>query len=182
MRPADRAALLAAALVAAACPSCRDKSAQPPSHSASPVRSAIGVKVPLPEGWSAHAASEGTLLLGPAGRPVLRIDLKAGAASQLPSPAALEEAFRKDLPGAQVTEIDHEEKDDVTLVVLSATAGKGSSPSVVLLGAKRLDKDLYLCASIPGATADEVKLAAGACREIHVPTPAEAATPPTHKP
>jgi hypothetical protein len=117
----------------------------------------------------ATATSEGALVLGPREHPVLRIDVRPGAA--LPTPAALEEALRRDLPNARVTEVDHETREDVTLVVLSVArhAPEAGAPLLVLLGAKRLGPDLYLCATTAGASPDEVKLAAGACREIHHP-------------
>ncbi len=167
-----RAALCAAALLAAAAPACRKSEPPAPPPPQAPARAAgAGVKVPLPEGWVATAANEGALLLGPPGHPVLRIDARPGA--PLPSPEDLEGELRRALPDARVTEVDHETGNDVALVVLSlARPGQeAGAPLVVLLGAKRLGAELYLCASTPDASPDEVKLAAGACREIHHPAP-----------
>jgi hypothetical protein len=168
----DRAARWAAvvSLSLAAAPACRKSEPDAPPPPSPPARSAgAGVKVPIPEGWVATAANEGALLLGPPGRPVLRIDVRAGG--KLPSAEDLEGELRRALPNARVTDVDRESRGDVTLVVVSLvrSAPEPGNPLVVLLGAKRLGTDLYLCASTPDATPDEVKLAAGACREIHRP-------------
>ena len=39
----------------------------------------------------------------------------------------------------------------------------------VLLGAKRMGQDLFLCATLPGATEEEVRQARQACSDIGQP-------------
>jgi len=164
-----RALLCLTAVAVAGCPS--KKKSEPAAPSATDGRAAVAVKVPLPPGWVAVGNDDGSLRLGPPGQSILRIDPKPGQGDALPSPSELERGFRQALDGAQVSEIDHEDKDDVSLVVLSVSPAdpKAGEPAVVLLGAKRVGTDLYLCATAPGARAEDVKLAAGACREIHLP-------------
>src|SRR6185503_2054458 len=75
------AAVLALAALITGCPEKKQAPAPSQGGSASaenaerlsPQRS--GVKVPLPQGWSALVASDGSFQSGPPGRPVLRVDV-----------------------------------------------------------------------------------------------------------
>ena len=46
-----------------------------------------------------------------------------------------------------------------------------SGEFLALMGAKRIGKDLFHCASLPGASAQEVRQATAACREIERQVP-----------
>lgn len=140
----------------------------PATAPATPRRS--GVKVPLPEGWTARAASEELLAVGPAGRDVLRIELRPGRAAQLPTAEALVASMGASLEGVQVETVDAKTEPDRALAVLRLTrATDGGAPrtTLALLGAKRVAGDLFLCSTTPGASEEDVKAAAAACGALN---------------
>jgi hypothetical protein len=135
-------------------------------------RALVHLKV-LPEGWRADSVSPRVLLAGPAGRPVLRVEALPGNAAEFPTPADLEASFARALPGAAVRRIPGgEERPDFVAVRLELQrlpdGGTGGSRDV-LLGARRVGKDLYLCATEPGASDPEMDDAQEACRDFMVP-------------
>jgi len=168
----SRAGVLAA-LLALAVGGCRDgepskhDSSPPPTPSGPPV-GARGIKVPLPPGWAARATPEEALVAGPAGRIVLRIELRP-MATGVPSAEALIAGFRERTTAVTVQEVDSKSEPAHSLAVLQVipaepTDGGAAAPGwLTLLGAKRLGKDLFLCSTAPGASEDEVKAAAAAC-------------------
>lgn len=184
MRPAVRqpvrAVALALAVLALGCP---DKDKQPPpgaEREASPpprpaAQRRVGVKVPMPEGWTAQVASDGSFQFGPPGRPVLRVDLRPGQGEKLPSPDALAESMLEPFKPFTFSLDQEQSAEDFTLVWVTLApkledGGAGESWPA-LFGAKRVEKDLFLCATLPGATAEEVRLAAEACRGIEFQQP-----------
>lgn len=129
-----------------------------------------GVKVPLPEGWRAELGPEQSLLAGPAGRTILRVDLRPGAAREFPSPDALERAFAAGMP---VTRIERERViDSADFVGLRLdlsppeTDGGVVHHHDVFIGAKKIAKDLFLCATTAGSTEAELDLAENSCAEL----------------
>jgi hypothetical protein len=131
-----------------------------------------GVKVPLPQGWSALTASEDSFQSGPPGRPVLRVDVRRGEGAKMPSPEELASSVREQFSQFEVS-LDQEEGDEQVALVRITLAPKlgdgGIGPhGPALLGAKRIGDDLFLCATLPGANTEEVRLATEACREIQV--------------
>jgi hypothetical protein len=115
----------------------------------------VGLKVPLPDGWSATPAGEGALNLGPAGRPVLTVEHRPGGA--VPTASAMAAAVAGE--GAKV------------LGELAVGGGwllryQVAGLPQALLGARRLQSGVLLCASAPGATLDEVTQAASLCTDI----------------
>jgi hypothetical protein len=184
---ACRALAAVALLLATACP---DEPVRQPGRkveleegkqpAASPphVAGRTGVKIPRPDGWTVRVGPEQSLAIGPANRTVLRIDIRPGAADQLPSTEMLERTFAKHLQNNRATRVEVESTSDTRLVVLmlEPKEHKGADASVpprrrVLLGAKRVGADLFLCATQPGASDDDVKQAMGSCRDIGLPTP-----------
>lgn len=160
-----RNALAAAAAVAlgAACPEPRHGASVP--DGGAPLRA--GIKVPLPPGWTARASADETLVAGPGQRVVLRLQQLPGGAGAQPEAEALLQGFKTRLgPGLEVKTVDSSRNERSTLLVLeirpAADAG-GRLPWLALLGATRVEEDLFLCATVPGATEDEVKAAAAAC-------------------
>jgi hypothetical protein len=91
----------------------------------------------------------------------------------MPSVEELAESTREQFSGFQVS-LDQEEGDDeqvalvrITLAPKLADGGLGPH-GPALLGARRAGPDLFLCATLPGASAEEVRLATEACRDIQV--------------
>lgn len=173
-----RAAWLALALLAAGCPEKKETPAPSPGSGASegsterPSSPRAGVKVPLPQGWSALLAADSSFQSGPPGRPVLRVDHRKGEGDHLPSVEELTRSIREQFSEFQVS-LDQEEGDDKVTLVRITVAPKlpdgGLGPhGPALMGAKRVGEDLFLCATLPGASSEEVRLATEACRDIQV--------------
>ncbi len=159
--PSRRSAALLALLLAG-CPAPKEP-APSPDAAARPARA--GVKVPLPDGWTARVGNDQSFQAGPQDRVVLRIDQRSGAAAELPSPAELQEGLRAGVPDAQVELVAAEvEEEHVVLRLRLRRALDGGVKTLPLaIGAKRMGADLYLCATEPGATESEVEKAAAAC-------------------
>ncbi|NOK23035.1 hypothetical protein HMI50_39135 [Corallococcus carmarthensis] len=131
-----------------------------------------GVKVPLPPGWSAQVATDGSFQAGPPGRPALRVDLKPGQGEQMPSSETLADTVRQQMK--QFTLSLDQEEDTPSFSLLRVTMAPalsdgGLGPEApAFFGARRVGDDLFLCASLPGASTEEVRLATEACRTIQV--------------
>ncbi len=159
------------ALLAVAAGGCKDGEPSKEDRSPSPTPPAVaagarGIKVPLPPGWAARATPEEALVAGPAGKTVLRIELRQGVKT-VPSADALVAGFRERIPALDLRVIDSQTQDDHSLTVLEVgpapDAGAAGPRWLTLLGAKRLGKDLFLCSTAPGSGEEEVKAAAAAC-------------------
>ncbi len=170
------AALLALALLPG-CKGCGRDDAGPP---APPTEEAArnsgmrsGVKVPLPDGWSAQVAVDDSFQAGPPGQPVLRVDLRRGEGAQLPSPDDLAQRVREELKDFELSlDQEEEEKDSYSLLRITMAPklpdGGVGVQAPAFFGARRVGSDLFLCASLPGASAEDVRLATEACRDIQV--------------
>lgn len=128
--------------------------------------------MPLPQGWSALVAADSSFQAGPPDRPVLRVDFRRGEGDHLPSVEELTRSIREQFSEFQVS-LDQEEGDEnVTLVRITVapklTDGGLGPHGPALMGARRVGEDLFLCATLPGATGEEVRLATEACRDIQV--------------
>ena len=165
-----------AVLAAQGLAGCRD---QAPVARAAPVSPAppaavmrAGVKVPLPPGWTAQLAPDDSFQAGPEGRPALRVDIRPGDAEQLPTLEALKAALPARLRDFTVRFTQEEAGPGLVLLAVTLTQsiqdGGAESGGPALFGAKSVGQDLFLCASLPGATRPEVQLAFAACREINV--------------
>ena len=171
-------ALVALAVLAPGCEGCRapapqngEDTAEAADASQSSTRR-VGVKVPMPPGWSAQVTPEGSFQFGPPGHPVLRVDLRSGQGASRPSAAALAQSLQKAFVGFERSAEQKEDGEDVALVrvMLTPHLGDGGVGHAypALFGARRVDKDLLLCATFPGVTADEAREAAEACRGIEL--------------
>ena len=166
--PRWRAAVVAGLLVAG-CPA-RDGERHKPIDveldAGRPVRA--GVRVPLPDGWTARVGSDQSLRAGPQDRVVLRIDQRAGERREFPTARELEEGLRASVPGAHVERISAVEEADFVIVQLKLYPPRdgGARPVPIALGARRMGDDLFLCATEPGASEDEVEKAALACGQL----------------
>jgi len=168
--PTALALLLASAGAGGCKRSAEETHPPPPPPEAHPSR---GVKVPLADGWSARLGAEQSITVGPPGRAVLRIDLRPGAAASKPDSEALARQFVAGLGGnASSAAVKKKDQDGYSWVSfkLSLDPGgpRGAAPpgEPALLGAKVLGEDLFLCATLPGASESEVESAARACEGI----------------
>lgn len=171
------AGLLAVALLAG-CPDKKKEGATDASSGSEerPASLRAGVKVPLPPGagWSAQVAKDGSFQAGPPGRPALRVDLRPGQGAKMPSSEELADTTREQMKDFEIS-LDQEEDAPtfsllrVTLAPKLADGGIGQQ-APAFFGARRVGEDLFLCASLPGASAEEVRLASEACRAIQVQT------------
>ncbi|WPB77276.1 hypothetical protein KYC5002_50900 [Archangium violaceum] len=175
-----RAALVALCWLAAGCGGCKQDEApvtpEPAAPEQRPVsQRRVGVKVPMPPGWTAQVASDGSFQFGPPGRPVLRVDLRPGQGATLPSPEALLQSVDESFSGFEHTLEQQAGGEDFSLVRVRLTpkledGGSGASYPA-LFGARRVEKDLFLCATFPGVGADEVLQASDACKGIEFQPP-----------
>ncbi|EPX64047.1 putative lipoprotein [Cystobacter fuscus DSM 2262] len=182
VRPRLGAALLALAVGGTGCEGCRARRAEVPvdaaDASAEAPRSAsrrVGVKVPLPTGWSAQPEEDGSLRFGPPHHPVLRVDLRTGEGDALPSGEALTALLGRAFEGFVRSDEQLEAGEDFVLVRVKlaprlADGGVGE-PHPAFFGARRVERDLFLCASLPGVSEDEVREAASSCQAIHLQPP-----------
>jgi hypothetical protein len=100
------------------------------------------------------------------------VDIRRGEGAKLPSVEELTDSIRQQFSDFQVS-LDQEEGDaQVTLVRITVapklTDGGLGPHGPALIGARRIGEDLFLCATLPGASGEEVRLATEACREIEV--------------
>jgi hypothetical protein len=127
--------------------------------------------MPLPEGWAAFASPDGSLAIGPRGRVVMRVDKTNDAEPAPPHSDALFAQIQQTAreAGEQAALIDARASDDAALVVFALgprTGGDAGTGRTAFLGAKRIGKTLFLCASTPQANSDEVKAAVSACEAL----------------
>ena len=177
------AALVALAVLAAGCGGCKQRqqeepavSSEPESPEAQPApQRRVGVKVPMPPGWTAQLAQDGSFQFGPPGHPVLRVDLRPGQGAAMPSPEELARSVGKSFHGFEHSIQQQEGGLDFSLVRVTLAPKRGDGgvgdEYPALFGARRVDKDLFLCATFPGVTADEVHQASEACRGIEFQPP-----------
>ncbi len=171
-------AALVAGLALAAPSGCRKKEEPAPAQaagseaSARPAAPRAGVKVPLPTGWSAQVAADGSFQAGPPGKPVFRVDSRLGEGGKMPSSEALHAELLKRMP-EQAVSLDQEEDEEhvallrVTLAPKLVDGGVGPH-APALFGARRVGNDLFLCSTLPGVSYEDVRLAAETCRNIEV--------------
>lgn len=158
-----------ALLLALSCKRPAEETPPPPPEA----HQSRGVKVPLADGWSARLGAEQSLTVGPPGRAVLRIDLRPGAAASKPDSEALARQLVSGLgSGASSVEVKKKDQDGFSWVLVKLSLGQGgprgggAPGEPALLGAKALGDDLFLCATLPGASESEVESAAKACEGI----------------
>jgi hypothetical protein len=144
------AGVLAASLLALAC-----------SEPARPGSAPAGLKLHLPEGWTARPAAEDVLEVSVQGRKVM--SLKVEGEGALPSSAELEAAVVKG-GGEPLGTLAL--PDGMLLHFRVALGAEG------VLGVRRLAGHRLLCASEPLAAQSEVKTVASLCTEAEWARPA----------
>ncbi len=153
-------------LVLWGCPP-RDPVEVPAADAGRPPR--VGVKVPLPDGWTARVGSDQGFRAGPGDRVVLRIDKRPSDGGGILSAEELERQLLTAMPGVRATRLGTASSEDhvVLRLRLQGAPDAGTRSSVtVALGAKRMGDDVFLCATEPGASEDEIEKAAVACAGI----------------
>jgi hypothetical protein len=116
-------------------------------------------------------ATRDSFRAGPSSRWVLQIERKPGAGYHLPSVEQLKSDFIQDFPGGVVSTQVEKTSGEVSILVflLSGPVEDGGSRSTaVMLGAKRIGPDLYLCSTVPGQTLADAQLAASACEGLWI--------------
>ena len=115
----------------------------------------VGLKIPMPDGWQAQPAGDGVLQVGPVGRPVVRIEHRPALA----------------VPDAG--DVPNELMADGVKVLGELPLADGwliryQVPGLeqAMIGARHLSTGALLCASLPGASLDEVKQAAALCTNV----------------
>lgn len=157
------------------CP--RDAAEAPPERldaGSTPAGARVGVQVPMPAGWTARIGSDQSFQAGPPGTALMRIDRHPGAASALPSPDQLRNGLEETLGEDAFKTLSKEQTDGLSLISFEVAAGpitdggEVAAPQPGVLAAKAVGKDLYLCASLPGAGVADVRSIIQACRELTV--------------
>ncbi len=162
-------ALVSIALLACPRPGARDAGTAVGASASA----ALSIRVQMPEGWAAQSAPDGSFQAGPPGRRVLRIDRRSGTHGSVPSTAQLKSEFEREVSSAKSSVKIDRSTELSSIVVFSFTPrGSDSGEQLVMLGAKRVDDDLFLCATLPGRDLLEAQDAARACEELSVERPA----------
>jgi len=133
-----------------------------------PQASTLALRVPLPEGWSAQSTAGEGLRAGPPGRLILRIDRRAGEASSFLSAGQLRTQFEQEIKPVRTSTQIEKNTESTAIIVFSFTAPGEVGEQVVMLGAKRISNDLFLCASSPGRDLFEARSAAQACEDLSI--------------
>lgn len=116
-----------------------------------------GLRVPLPEGWSAVPVGE-RLEAGLPGHPAVVLESREDA---LPSVDALAAAAQRE--GARSVE---KESKSGFVAVRYLLAHDGGAPAPGFLAVKASGERRVWCSSAPGARADDLVLALGVCRDV----------------
>lgn len=159
-----------ALVLAALALGCPGKPAEPQvAPAVSPAARAV---VPRPPGWTVWVAEDDSLQSGPGGRAVLRVDKRPGQGAALPSAQELARQALQELEGLDASVESAESETGLALVLLKLAsrpvdAGAPGS-ALALFGARRMGEDLFLCASMPGSSEEEVRAALETCRGIQV--------------
>jgi len=128
------------------------------------------IRAALPAGWSAQTSRD-RFRAGPSSRWVLQIERKPAAGDHVPSVEQLRSDFIQDFPRGVVSTQIEKTSGEVSILVflLSGPVEDGGSRSTaVMLGAKRIGSDLYLCSTVPGQTLADAQLAASACESLWI--------------
>ena len=116
-----------------------------------------GVKVPLPQGWSALVAADASFQAGPPGRPVLRVDHRKGEGDHMPSVEELADSHPRAVlrvPGVAGPRGGRRARSPWCASPWrpswrtedSGLDGPGAA------GRRRVGGRLFLCATLPGAS------------------------------
>lgn len=145
---------------------CPEKAGSRDGGAATTSAGARGLRLQLPAGWTAEVDAHDELLVGPPGRAVLRI-ARSTSAADLPSSDELKDVFTSQLTQVRVETLDSEDEDEGSLWVGRVRPEQaGTTGWNVALGARRVEGEVLLCATLPGAREAEVRTAADLCGSL----------------
>jgi hypothetical protein len=159
---------VAGAALALAALGCRPAPRGAPVDAGAPVQTRTAappaIVLNLPSGWVVNTAADGVVRASsPRGQPVLRADVQRGVG--LPTAATLRTGFLDGLRHLR------ERSDRLTeapgFVAMRFVLGEpdgGAPDTEALLSATALGEDTLLCASLPGASREELDLVQAACQ------------------
>jgi hypothetical protein len=131
-----------------------------------PVRPAPAPQLPLslPDSWVVNAGADGVVRAsGPRGQPVLRAEVQRGVG--LPTPDTLRTGFLGGLSHLKErSESVSEAPGFVAMRFVLAEPDGGAPDTEALLSATGLGEDTLLCATLRGATPEELDVVLGACQ------------------
>jgi hypothetical protein len=137
-----------------------DAGAQAQTRAASPPPVALS----LPAGWVVSTGADGVLRASsPHGQPVLRADVQRGVG--LPTPATLRAGFLGGLRHLRSRSDSLTESPGFIAMRFVLSEPDGGAPDTeALLSATALGEDTLLCASLRGATHEELDVVQAACQ------------------
>lgn len=165
------APLVSAVLVLAtgACPAGRP--AVPVLDAGAQVRAAAVPQLPLnlPDSWVVNAGADGVVRAsGPRGQPVLRAEVQRGVG--LPTAVTLRTGFLGGL--SHLKERSESVTESPGFIAMRFVLGEpdgGAPETEALLSATALGEDTLLCASLRGATREELDAVLSACQSASAP-------------
>lgn len=131
-----------------------------------PVRTTLLPQLPLnlPDSWVVNAGADGVVRAsGPRGQPVLRAEVQRGVG--LPTASTLRTGFLGGLSHLRETsESLTEAPGFIAMRFVLAEPDGGAADTEALLSATTLGEDTLLCATLRGATREELDVVLSACR------------------
>lgn len=117
----------------------------------------------LPSGWVVSAGADGVVRASsPRGQPVLRAEVQRGVG--LPTPATLRRGFLEGLRHLRErTDSVTEAPGFIAMRFVLAEPDGGSAETEALLSATTVGEDTFLCATLRGATHEELDVVQAAC-------------------
>jgi len=161
-----RVARLAAAGLLLAWAGCRPAPASRAVDAGAPVRTSPPpqLSLPFPTGWTVSTGADGVIrAVSPDGHPVLRAEVERGLG--LPTAATLRSGFVSGLRHLRPrSEVVTESAGFIALRFVLVESDGGPPELEALLSATALGEDTLLCATLRGATHQEVDAVLAACR------------------
>ena len=156
-------ALLTVACRPAPAPSLMD--AGPAARATAPPQTPFS----LPPEWVVSTGADGVVKASsPRGKPVLRAEVQRGLG--LPTPATLRSGFLGGLHHLRErSDSVAEAPGFIAMRFLLAEPDGGTADTEALLSATAIGEDTFLCASLPGATHEELDVVQAACQSAGAP-------------
>jgi hypothetical protein len=165
---------LAATALALAVAGCRPAPATPPLDAGPQVRAATPTQIALnlPQGWVVSTGADGVVrATSPRGQPVLRAEMQRGVG--LPTASTLRTGFLGGLRHLRDrSDRTVESPGFIAMRFVLAEPDGGAPDTEALLSATALGEDTFLCATLRGATREELDAVQAACES--------AGKPPSH--
>ena len=124
-----------------------------------PATPSSGLRVPLPQGWNLKTQSSSVFMAGPAGKPVLRLEVIQNSSIARPSLGAWKASVSQSVAGVQFLE-EEASPQFISLRFQSSDSKPG------WLGAALKDTFWVGCSVMGGASEEEWRLAKQACAGV----------------